>query len=381
MYLAIETYFVVCLLLLCFDLVFLALKNRGKNEVYRRNERLAKRVREELAHYRAEGAFRPDFLPWLTERLGKTRNLLTLMAELEQEAALRQQFRGAVFAQIGTYAKRGGYEQAYYAYVISTFDYSSEKLPREFAGEFMGFLDSRSLYTFFNTMNALYEVGQVNLLVSAVDKVDQRQGFYHKKLLVDGLLSAKVDRPALQARLLERFERYSAATKDCLLDFFRMSRCDISDLCLRLLREESTEDELRYAAMRYFARTKNDEARAYFLRILRQEDSPWLDEMLAIQGLGTYSDPAVRGAVKDKVYSSNWYVRTNAVRYLRDHGLSREEIYAILESRDRYTNHSLLYQYCDDREMSEYIAQTIAQLEQQDAARRDGATRTQAAPA
>lgn len=373
MYLAIELYFIICVLLLVFDLVFLVIKNRGKNEVYRKNEGLGQRVQEELAHCREEGAFHPDFLPWLTERLGKTRNLLTLMGELEQAEDLRERFRAAVFAQIDTYEKKGGYDQAYYAYVISTFDYSGEKLPPDFAGKLMGFLDSRSLYTFSNTMGVLYKAGQVHLLVSAIDKIDQRQGFYHKKLLVDGLLSAKTELPALHARLLERFDQYASTTKDCLLDFFRMSRCDISELCLRLLRAEDTDDELRYDAMRYFARQPNDEARAYFLRVLGQEDSPWLDAMLAVQGLDTYSDPAVRGAIKDKIYSDNWYVRTNAISYLRSHGLSREEICAILEKRDRYTNHSLLYQYRDDSEMSQYITQIIAQLERQDTERRDAA--------
>lgn len=48
----------------------------------------------------------------------------------------------------------------------------------------LNFLDSQSLYTFANTINCLYSIGLTQPLLRAPEKIDQRQGFYHKKLLV-----------------------------------------------------------------------------------------------------------------------------------------------------------------------------------------------------
>ena len=46
-------------------------------------------------------------------------------------------------------------------------------------------------------------------LLCAIKKADERKGFQHKKLLVDGLLSAKVNRSEFNEQLLKAFEYYS----------------------------------------------------------------------------------------------------------------------------------------------------------------------------
>lgn len=363
----IEIYLIVCVLLLLFDITFLFLKNHRNREFYPKNRDLEEELRKEIRLRRQAGAFSQEFEADLGAKLGKIRNLITLMDVLDKDRGAAGWFRPAVFAQIAEYQKKNDYEQAYYAYVVSGFDYESEPVPPEFAAKFLEFLDSKSLYTFANAMDALYQFGSTNLLLTALDKVDERQGFYHQKLLVDGLLSSRASVQELSPALVKAFDQYTPFLQGCLLDYFRMIGYDASALCLRLIQGgDSTDLEIRYGAMRYFAKYPSAQSQALFLDVLRREEGPWMDQMLAIQALENSEDPAVKDEVMKKVTSSNWYVRTKAVACLHRWGLSKSQIFDILYLRDKYADNALLYQYRNEKELSHYIIDTIQLLQRQD---------------
>lgn len=367
MNIVIEIYLIVCVLLLLFDILFLVQKNYRNQEFYPKNTDLAERIREEIRQRRQTGGFSEGFEAELGKQLGKIRNFITLADVLDTDPDAAFWFRPVLFAQIEEYQKKSDYEQAYYAYVISRLDYARAPVPPEFASKFMAFLDSKALYTFANAMDALFRFGKTNLLLAALDKVDERQGFYHQKLLVDGLLSSRADFQELNPALAEAFDQYSPFMQECLLNFFRMTGYDVSALCLRLIRDgDGTDVEVRYGAMRYFSKYPNARSQALFLDILEQEGSPWMDQMLAIQGLENSRDAAVREAVLKKVTNPNWYVRTKAVACLHRWGLTKEQLFHILSLRDKYADNALLYQYRNEEELSRYIMDIIVLLKRQD---------------
>lgn len=359
MNLFIQIYIILCVALLAFDLVFLAVKNLRNYEFYPRNTDLEKRIQKEIALRRENGAFSDNFSKALPQLLTKTKNLITLQTELEKDPEASKWFRTVIFEQIEIYRKKTDYEQAYYTYVISTFDYGEESVPPAFAERFMEFLNSNSLYTFSNTMNALYRFGEVNLIINAIDKADERGKFYHKKLLLDGILASNVDHTELSRQLLARFHRYSSHMQDCLLDIFRMGTGEAADLCMELINNPKTEEQVRYSAMRYFIKHPSDSSREHFLEILKNENAPWLEQMLAIQALSKYNDVEIYQAIKRKATSYHWHVRTNAVEYLHRQGISQEELAEILSTQDRYAGEALLYQYRDDVDMTQFIIRTI----------------------
>ena len=365
----IEIYMIVCVLLLLFDISFLVLKNYRNQELYPKNNKLEKTFREEVQTRRQSGAFSEGFEEALGQKLGKIRNLITLMDVLDENPDAACWFRPAVFREIEEYQKKNDYEQAYYAQVIAGFDYEAEPVSPEFAAKFMGFLDSKSLYTFANTMDAVYQFGETNLLLNSLEKADERQGFYHQKLLVDGLLASRANFQELNAALVKHFDQYSPFLQECLLNFFRMNGYEISDLCMRLIGDRGgTGQEVRYGAMRYFSKHPTDQSRTLFLNVLRQEESPWMEQMLAIQALENVEDDTVKETVLKKVTSSNWYVRTNAVSCLHHWGLTKDQIFDILYMRDMYADNALLYQYRNEADISRYIINTIQLLQEQDQA-------------
>lgn len=364
----IKIYILLCLALLLFDICFLIVKNRRSLVAYRVNEKLAGRIREEIDTYQKEERFSTDSQKKLPQELSKTRNLLTLESILERQPQAREWFRPFVFEQIKAYAAKDDYEQAYYTYVLSCFDYREQKPGADFVDSLLDFLDSRSLYTFANTMNCLYAIGLPQPLLRALEKVDQRQGFYHKKLLVDGLLTVRQEDGELDRYIVETFDRRSLWMKDCLLDYFRLRGTDVSQLCLGIITGDQADTQVGYTAMRYFAKYPSPESRTCCLAVLANDSASWLLQMLAIQTLGRYNDAEVRKAIFGKVTSPNWHIRVNAIRYLGEKGLTRDEVFNLLYLRDRYANESLLYQYRSDKEMTRYIVDTIQLLEIQDSA-------------
>ena len=365
MNLFIKIYILLCVALILFDLVFLVVKNIKTYEFYPRNSQFEDRIRAEIALHRETNSFSKGFFRDLPQLLSKTKNLVTLQSELEKTPEASPWFRSAVFDQINTYQKKSDYEQAFYTYVISRFDYSNAPVPPSFADRFMSFLDSKSLYTFSNTMNAIYRFGHVNLILLGIEKTDERGRFYHKKLLTDGILASQVDQAELVEKLVDRFHWYSSHMQECLLDIFRMGRGDAADLCMELMLNTNLDDQIRYSAMRYFIKHPNDPSREFFLSILKNENAAWVEQMLAIQCLANYRDEDIYQSIKSKATSRHWYVRTNAVEYLFRQGISREEITEILQTQDKYASEALLYQYRDDHDMTMFMIRTIQQIASQ----------------
>ena len=359
MNLFIKIYILLCLALIIFDLAFLIFKTIKYLEFYSGNSRLKSKICSEITLHRETGSFTPGFTEELSRMLTRTKNLITLHSELERNQDMANLFRPIIFEQIGIYLQKSDYEQAFYAYVVSSFDYSNAPLPPEFASHFVTFLDSKSLYTFSNTMNAIFCFGQMNILLFAIDKANERGTFYHKKLLTDGLLASRVDQAQMVNELTKRFYQYSSHIQECLIDVFRMGKGDSSTLCIELMTSRSSDEQVRYSAMRYFSKQPTPLSREYFLSILKTNDADWIEHMLAIQALNCYRDAEVYQMIKSKATSHHWYVRTNALEYLHSLEISREEISEILGTHDRYASEALLYQYRDDHEMTLFIINTI----------------------
>lgn len=348
-------------MLLLFDIGFLVVKNIKNHRFYPQNSQLQITIRKELDNLRSTNKLSKGLESILTNKLSKTNNLIIFQNELENKK-LDYDFKPYIFAQINNYLDKSDYEQAYYTYLISTFNYENDNLNSNFRLQFMKFLNTKSLYTFTNTMKAIYAFGEAHLVVLAIDNIDERPGFYHKKLFVDGLLEFKGDREELKKELLYKFQGYSPATQESLLDYFRLAGEEVSDLCLEIVRNLKGNSQVRYSAMRYFFKFPSLASKNIFLDILKDEDSLWIELMLAIQGLSLYEEPRIKAIISKMVTSKNWYVRMNAIEYLHNMKISRDEIFDILFLRDKYANEGLLYQYKDDKEMSRYIINTIQML-------------------
>lgn len=357
----VQIYMIVCIVLLAFDIFFLVIKNARNQRFYPRVPKFEERIKEEIKNKQENGDFSPEFKEDLPKKLKKTKYLLALMSILEENGFARSWFKQTIFDLFDCYKAKSDYEQAYYSYSVSRLGYEEEKVPKEFAYKFLELLDSKSLYTFSNAMMAIYEFGNIDVLFSAVGKVNERNGFYHKKLFVDGLLGARSDKKELADKLMARFESYNDFTKECILEYLRMSGDDAADFCMKVVKGNPANEEIKYAAERYFIKYPNEKSREFFLSVLAAaEPINWIDEMIAMQGLASFTDEKVHTAISKRITGANWYVRVNAAEYIKKNLKNKEELEEIINRKDKYANEVLLYQYRDDSEMAAYVSSLIS---------------------
>ncbi len=357
-------------MLLIFNLIFIFIKRLKNSRLYHENNKLESILKTELDNYNPNKGLSTELKEILRNKTSSTKNLIIVQNEFEKPRKYRKQLkdeaRPYVFNQINNYQKANDYEQAYYAYVISTFDYEELELKDKFYVDFLRFLDSKSLYVYSNAMDAIYKFADPHIMSIAIKKIDEREGFYHSKLFVDGLLDFKGDVEVLHNMLIGKFYNYSGRMHKSLIDYFRIKDVDIKEFALKIIEERKLDDEVIYSAMRYFRKNPNEESKNIFIEILKNDENFWIDQLLAIQSLESYKDPLVRSLIKDKITSENWNIRTNSIAYLHKHGLTKEEIYGILALRDKYTNETLLYYYKDDQEISQYIINVLEKMNRGD---------------
>lgn len=368
MNIVIEIYILVCISLLIFDIAFLIVKNyKGRRKFNPRKNRLKHTLETEFKKYTPESGLSDYIKNYLLNKAGITKNLVILQSIIENITLHRDEIlseiKPYILNQIDNYATKNEYEKAYYAHFVSLFNYQERKPDEAFYAKFLNFLESKSLYTFSNTMTAFYSFYDPYALMQAIKKSDEKEGFYHSKLLIDGLLEYKGDLKTLRDLILDNFYSYTSLTQESLITYFRQKELDVSEFCLNLLNKKDINDEVRYAAMRYFIKFPHDKATDVFISILENDSSNWIEQHIAIQGLKDLNNNYVRLLIKKKVTNKNWFIRINAISYLHKHHINRDEIYDILYLKDKYTNNALLYFYKNDKEMSRYIINTIQMLD------------------
>jgi len=352
-------------MLVFFDILFIVIKNNRMSRFIPKFDGFRKEVQESFFNYNPKKGLNPIFKKKLTQHISKVKHLVTMQSVYDEVELYKEELgielSGIVIEFIEVYKKKSLYEQAYYAYVISSYEYP--KTPRgQFIIELMSFLDSHSLYVFSNTMNAFYNFNNVTTLLNAIDKCNERGVFYNSKLFVDGLLTFRGDKNELADKLIERFDKYTPYMQENIINFLRLASLKKSDFCYRVLVNQTYSEEVQFAIMRYFGKYPNHESKQYFLDILNQQESSWVKVLLSIQSLEKYKTPDVFQTIKTKITDVNWFVRTSAVKYLYTHNMSKEELDEILRMNDKYTNEALLYQCQDDEDIMRYVMSEIDKL-------------------
>ena len=105
------------------------------------------------------------------------------------------------------------------------------------------------------------------------------------------------------------------------------------------------DKELRLSAIRYFGRYAYPPAKPALLEFAALKD-PLLWEYAAISAsaLASYEGRDVTDALIGAIYSSNWYIRSNAAASLTARGLGHDDLIAVTGGGDRYVREMMLYQ-------------------------------------
>ena len=195
-------------------------------------------------------------------------------------------------------------------------------------------------------MQALYTTGDADCIMRAIKIIDKSDMFFHGKLFCDGLLNFAGSSRILGEKIIEAFPSFSVEMRVTLLDYLRFSSGEYREFALSLLQNTESDDEIRYAAIRYLGKYRFNKAYELLCSLAAEKfGQKWQYSAIASTALSAYPGNGTVHILKKNLYSRNWYIRLNSAVSLKNLGITYPEL---TDGNDRYA--SEITRYCLQRE-------------------------------
>lgn len=350
----IYAYLAVCLALIVFNCACIFMFRRRDQWLHRHSADLEKTVCKEMDGFAQGASLSEEHYAFLCKKMRFVNNLMAfdemLSKLLSRQPQDTQQYLRAIRPIFNELAKKNYYyssmQRAYFAYVVKKYGILAQEEMPIVLGFMMALLEEPSLYCRENALQAIYSTGNPQAVLRALRRVDIEERFHHEKLLTDGLLSFNGDLEELMKVLWERFDVFSVQMQIVILDFIRFGGGKMAPEILNLLVDEKRDDELRFSCIRYFGKMTDEAAYPVLLTFLERADAQrWEYAAISATALDAYPHDRTILALKQALYSPNWYIRFNAAKSLERFHLTYLDLSDVMNSGDRYAREILQYQF------------------------------------
>ena len=239
------------------------------------------------------------------------------------------------------YLKHNEMEQAYFCWVIADLYEDINKETLRLAKMLLPYLDGSTIYCRENTLSALYRLGDIMGIEAAFSIISEQREFHHGKLISDGLLKFQGNHEELARRLWQHYDDWKPEMMAAIIDYIRYVSPNFGDEFYPVLKDSSSNLEVRLAILRYYR--KYVHLGAYPV-ILECAKGTYEIEccIVACTTLDIYQSLETKTVLKKALSSSNWYVRKNAAASLLKMA-NQIDIEEILQGNDPYAKDMLFY--------------------------------------
>lgn len=332
-------YGLICVSMLVFNVVYSLYLQNSQRRLTHKSLAMDRETERQLARIREGEAITPSHRNTVLHYLSRIGDLMAfeaMMGDRDRQEPTLQRYMEALtptFLQLTViYREREDMQAAYYCHFLTRHLYcSSPAMLADFRREVLAYLDKPGLYCRVHALRAICAFGDVQGVIDALILLKERPGAsLHTKVLVEVLLTFQGDGTQLIEALWQHFDRFSLPMQRALLDFMRFYGGQCQDEMLNILQDAERNQELRFAAMRYFGKFPAAAAQAPLLAFL-QDTAPghWEYAAIAASVLAAYEGERVDEALAQAMHNSNWYVRYNAAASLEKHGLSEAQLLAV----------------------------------------------------
>lgn len=350
-------YLFVCAAMIVFNIVTALLFRAGEQKAEKVSKSLRFRVLSQLKQIENNAAVAEKHKLYLSRKLRKVGNMAAFDQMLQAEylthpKEIRRYLRelDQVFLSLmAYYTRQNRMEAAYFPYIIKKYRVIAYRVFPSLEGALLNMLNEPSIYCRENAMQALYTTGDADCILKAVEIIDQSDLFFHSKLLCDGLLNFAGSPQALGQKITAQFFSFSAEMQVTLLDYLRFSGGEYREFALTLLQNNRLNDEIRYAAIRYFGKYQFWAAYSTLCGLAAESaEQKWQYAAIASTALSTYPGQDTLQILKQNLYSRNWYIRLNSAVSLKKLGCTYLQLTDIIDGNDRYA--AEIIRYCLQRE-------------------------------
>jgi hypothetical protein len=153
-------------------------------------------------------------------------------------------------------------------------------------------------------------------------------------------------------------DEFSVSLKLSILDYFRFCSDRHKQKMLEIMTNEKENQELRFSAIRYFAKYAYEPAYPYLCSFACEDSPIWEYRAITATALGAYPSARTEEILKQLLCDTNWYVRYNAADSLERLGVQYEDMIDIFEGQDRYASEMLRYRF-DRKKLKDKEAVTV----------------------
>ncbi len=256
------------------------------------------------------------------------------------------------------YRKKDNILHAFYVFVLKKYRFPFFHCTTELIANLKDLIESGDSTCAEGVMLAVYTIGDPARVLEFLELVDATEKFVHPKIISDGILSYKADRKALHTCLLSNLDHFSSEMQINLLNYLRFTDGDYCAELLKILENESTNDEVRFCCIRYFGKYHYDPAYEMLANFAEHADDRRMEyAVVSLMALRNYPCERTIQILSRHIHHPNWYIRYNATESMEMLGIEYQDLVDIFDGQDRYAREMLQYQfdqrYILDKEVEE----------------------------
>lgn len=348
----IYAYIAICVSMILYNIVYVFILKHRERALGTNSARLEKVILDELERIKSGDEVPQSHKKFLKKSLGRTAGITAFDKALENIFKIQPELCEKYLMQTYSafeylthkYISKDTIKIAYFPYILQKYDILKHDEEGRLTDILLELLRSVNVYCRENTLKAIYSIKNPEIVVSALKVIDKNLSFHHPKLICDGLLSYNGDKETLKEMLFESFNAYSTGMQLNILNYFRFGNIRCDKQMMELLTSEKVNNELRFAAIRYFEKFPIDEAESIIQVIAENlEGRTWEYQAIASSALKSYPGDITFRILVENLSSANWHIRQNSAISLEKLGYTYHDLIGVFDGNDRYAREIMRY--------------------------------------
>lgn len=345
-------YLAICASMICFNIVCIFVFKHKDHKLVIRSSRFEKQILMQISLMKKGLPVEKAHVKYLENRLENVRKFLAFDHALQKiykdnPTVVNSYFIQCkkAFEKLATiYEKKTPVKSAYYPNILAKYRLLSLMHSNVISDVLIEYIRKNNFYCRQNALIAIFSSDDAEYISKAVHIVGAGRENHNSKLICEGLLKYCNNKKIVCNELLKRLDDFSIDMQVSIVDLCRLSTEDYNDYILHLFENESTDDEVRFACIRYFTDKPWNEAHKTLIRLNnRKEINRWEYVALSSKALGKYPAADTIESLKRNLYSSNWYIRFNSANSLTMLGLDYNDLIDVFEGNDRCAQEVMQY--------------------------------------
>ncbi len=294
----------------------------------------------------------------LRRRLKNSENLIAYDMALERlddtDSAVKEKYidntYGVMIYLCIKYMHSDPLKAAFFPYFVKKYGLVKGKGNGAIIEMLIQMVSSDSIFSRENALEAIYSTGDSMKVIEAMRMINSNPVMHNEKLITDGLFQFTGDFSELEALIWIHLDEFKEQLQVALLNFMRFRSGGNCDKMYGILEDENRSDELRFAAIRYFGKYKDERAYPFLIRFADDiKNVKWQYAAISATALAAYPGKDTETVLKKCLTSRDWYVRFNASESLSRLGYEYEDLYDVQEGKDRFAKEMMQYRFDQEK--------------------------------